>query len=839
MEEKVMKEMKTSEEAQKQEHVAVNEGKKNHFRYDAFISYRHSELDKFVAENLHKQLEAFRMPKSVAKKREGQKNRIERVFRDKEELPLTSDLNDPIMTALHNSEWLIVICSPRLRESLWCKKEIETFVNLRGRERVLAVLIEGEPAESFPDELLYRIEKKTNPDGTVEEIKIPVEPLAADVRGKTKKEVLKAMKTEVLRLCAGMFRLNYDDLRQRHKEQRNKRIMTMVSLGAVACLLFAIFCGVIALNLHDKNQKIQALADTVLEQHEELKYNQALSMSELSLRYLEEGNRGEAIRTATQALTEVDYLSMPYTPEAHFALAESLGVYDTGDKYVADYQIETDGMIWSMAISPDMDTVAIHDSTYSVLLYDLQNEEVIDVLQSNIFLEDYYAFLGDNRFIYIEEVTNTISVYDISSREVVEQFDFEGASSITVSTHGNYFAIRKLDTYYIYDGNTLELIGQNESIEANAGKCYISDDGILACEYSRQEDQSSMVQLTDISTMQVCANYDLEGKELVDIVAWDNKAYIISNQMNDTHTMINGYVTAVDTQSGSLLWENVYENNWINQIKLSVGESAKDLIITTETTAVLMDMETGNIDMFLSLPSAVVRIQTYEDQNAFLLLCKDGEVISAFGDSKETYDLSEQLECKTQNIEQFLLTSCGFFVVGKNEDVLTVYTAKPGPEVTVSEKEYTYWEPETIENVEAYDKAVEIGMKEPDYVRSILYSDDERYIFVQYYDYTMVIYDTEYEMVVNTIEDVETISYYLGCDEEGYTYLCGYTGGYILDSDMKPVMWIENMMDVDLEAGVVYLSSGNGTVMEAPIYTVEELIEMAQPYMPQEEETDS
>ena len=140
--------------------VSDNEtNKKEGYHYDAFISYRHCEPDKFVAENIHKRLEAFRMPKSVEKKRQGMKNRIERVFRDKEELPLTSDLNDPIMNALQNSDWLIVICSPRLRESLWCKKEIETFIQLHGRERVLAVLVEGEPAESFPDELLYKQKK--------------------------------------------------------------------------------------------------------------------------------------------------------------------------------------------------------------------------------------------------------------------------------------------------------------------------------------------------------------------------------------------------------------------------------------------------------------------------------------------------------------------------------------------------------------------------------------------------------------------------------------------------------------------------------------------------------
>ena len=33
--------------------------------YDAFISYRHSELDQFVAVTLHKELEAFKLPKAI------------------------------------------------------------------------------------------------------------------------------------------------------------------------------------------------------------------------------------------------------------------------------------------------------------------------------------------------------------------------------------------------------------------------------------------------------------------------------------------------------------------------------------------------------------------------------------------------------------------------------------------------------------------------------------------------------------------------------------------------------------------------------------------------------
>ena len=91
---------------------------KQTYHYDAFISYRHTETDKFVAENLHRQLEAFRLPKTVLKGNKNLKRKIDRVFRDQEELPLTDDLEQTLVDALKDSEWLIVICSPRYKESI-------------------------------------------------------------------------------------------------------------------------------------------------------------------------------------------------------------------------------------------------------------------------------------------------------------------------------------------------------------------------------------------------------------------------------------------------------------------------------------------------------------------------------------------------------------------------------------------------------------------------------------------------------------------------------------------------------------------------------------------------
>ncbi|MBQ3979357.1 MAG: toll/interleukin-1 receptor domain-containing protein, partial [Lachnospiraceae bacterium] len=167
--------------------------------YDAFISYRHAPLDMEIAKKVHTGLETYHVPGAVQKKTG--KKKIERVFRDQDELPIGSDLNENIAGALRESEYLVVICSPETPGSYWVAKEIDTFIEMHDRQHVLAVLVAGEPSESFPPRLL------TDDNGN------PVEPLAADVRGAIPSERNKRFKTELLRLLAPILGCSYDDLR--------------------------------------------------------------------------------------------------------------------------------------------------------------------------------------------------------------------------------------------------------------------------------------------------------------------------------------------------------------------------------------------------------------------------------------------------------------------------------------------------------------------------------------------------------------------------------------------------------------------------------------------------
>ncbi|MFN9927088.1 MAG: toll/interleukin-1 receptor domain-containing protein, partial [Phenylobacterium sp.] len=151
--------------------------------FRAFISYSHR--DKAWAQKLHRQFEGYRIPAKLV----GRKTvvgetprRLRPVFRDREELPASGDLSAELSAALRNSMFLVVICSPASARSRWVNEEIRQFKQVHGDNRVLAVVVDGEPhasdepgreaLECFPPALRVRV----GPDGQLSDV--PAEPIA-------------------------------------------------------------------------------------------------------------------------------------------------------------------------------------------------------------------------------------------------------------------------------------------------------------------------------------------------------------------------------------------------------------------------------------------------------------------------------------------------------------------------------------------------------------------------------------------------------------------------------------------------------------------------------------
>ena len=186
------------------------------YQYWAFISY--SSKDKSWGRWLHGAIETYGIPSGLVDHHRTPTGhpapkRFQPVFRDRDELPASSDLGAVIKKALGASRYLIVICSPNAARSFWVNEEIRTFVALGRRDHILAIIVDGEPntgdaRECFPPTLRQEFE-----------------PIAADARpegdGKTNAK---------LKLLAGMLGVSFDSLKQRDAQRRKRRLM----LGGIA-----------------------------------------------------------------------------------------------------------------------------------------------------------------------------------------------------------------------------------------------------------------------------------------------------------------------------------------------------------------------------------------------------------------------------------------------------------------------------------------------------------------------------------------------------------------------------------------------------------------------------
>lgn len=213
------------------------------FKYWAFISYSHS--DEKWAEWIHSKLETYKVPKHLVGKptREGiVPARAYPVFRDRDELPGSANLGDNIESALRLSRYLIVICSPRAVHSKWVDKEIRIFKSWGREDRVLCLVVDGEPhADQYPGTgaqecLPAAIRYVVNREGIITDI--PTEPIAADARrGKDGKH------NALLKLLAGILGVNYSELKDRSQERRERQ-WKAIAAGVFALLLIFSTMGV-------------------------------------------------------------------------------------------------------------------------------------------------------------------------------------------------------------------------------------------------------------------------------------------------------------------------------------------------------------------------------------------------------------------------------------------------------------------------------------------------------------------------------------------------------------------------------------------------------------------
>ena len=201
--------------------------------YRAFLSYSHR--DTAWGKSLHAALEGYRIDKDLVGRATAAgalPKTLRPIFRDREDFSAGHSLTAQTLAALEAAQFLIVICSPNAAQSQYVNEEIRRFRAMGRADRLIPVIVDGEPGdparECFPPALRFKV----GPDGEITGER--EEPIAADARPQGDgKEVAK------LKVVAGLLGVGLDEIVRRAERARRRRLRNWVGALASLTLIFA------------------------------------------------------------------------------------------------------------------------------------------------------------------------------------------------------------------------------------------------------------------------------------------------------------------------------------------------------------------------------------------------------------------------------------------------------------------------------------------------------------------------------------------------------------------------------------------------------------------------
>ncbi len=593
--------------------------------YNAFISYKHADVDSRVAEMVQKDLENFHIPHKLAKKLGI--NRIDRIFRDKTELPATNDLSEEITYALNNSDFLIVICSPRVKESVWVQREIELFLRTHSKKSVLTVIAEGDPTEVIPPILLYDEITVMQPNGVYSTVRITIEPLSCDYRDK--RRIVK--RDELPRLASCIIGCSYDELMRRRRKHEIHRVIGIASIAAAVFLAFGLymFYSRTIINRNYTNALI----------------NRSRYLATESGKYLEDEDRIMALFLSLAALPSEEKPDIPVTPEAERALTDASLAYVTLDgqhlNALRNYRLP--GTIRDFKVSPKGRYLIAYDEHSNIGMWDtLSGSEIFSNVNdsSSIVLTE---FIDESSAIVVSY--NTASCYETETGNLLWQND---DSAITYSTKveplGSYI-------YFLDDFNVIVVDKSDGSIKETIKLPEKYDDKDLSYIDFKVSPSGQYIALECyygfLDTRMFI--YDTKSKELTNLKMEENEKFIQNFEWTEFNTLCTSFGIDADNQRSlsvsilsedhstircydpagkKVLWENefVFTGVSVEDGFLELPET-DSILYFSSSKAEIYDRKTGELKYSHNTGSNILSASDSNNDGIPLYVTEDGEII--------------------------------------------------------------------------------------------------------------------------------------------------------------------------------------------------------------------
>lgn len=262
--------------------------------YYAFISYKRE--DEKWAKWLQNKLEHYKFPTNLNGRTDLPKS-IRPTFRDVTDLK-PGLLAEEINKAICNSEWLIVVCSPRSAKSPWVCKETQTFIDLGRADHIIPFVIEGNPfsndtaTECYPEALL-------NLTGSKELLAANINEMGRDAAA--------------IKVVARMFNLRFDALWQRYGREQRLQRRKKIGLALSGVSILAIVSFIFAIIVSGKNTQLANANAGMMK-------NRAHFVSQEAMQLISRGDTYRAILLLLEVLPDSDHPDRPLIAETERAL---------------------------------------------------------------------------------------------------------------------------------------------------------------------------------------------------------------------------------------------------------------------------------------------------------------------------------------------------------------------------------------------------------------------------------------------------------------------------------------------------------------------------------------
>lgn len=603
--------------------------------YNAFISYKHAKLDTSVAEHIQKKLEHFHVPHKLKKGLRHQK--ITRIFRDKDELPITSDLTETITDALRKAEFLIVICSTNTKESIWVKREINTFLQTHSRDNVLTVLCDGEPNEVIPEELLSTEKEFMDASGYIQKIRVPVEPLSCDYRMSRRR----ADREELPRLASVILGCSYDELQRRRRQYAIRRAAAIIAVAFAGMAAFGAYMS------YSRQQIDKSYVESLR--------SRSMYLANESSQLLKDDKRTDSVQLALAALPSSPDDKMPVTATAIRAITDATAAYksNSGLNYKPIWNFKTEQPITKFMTSENKERLAAMDKAgnlycWNVLTHELLFQKYGDNDPQEIF------FLGNDSLLMIYR--NHMEAYNIDEGQMIWEFDdttavlgakkvFYAVNSVFVDS-GNGTVIR----LSAKDGSvkdTYDLV--TDSVLKSINDLAVSSDGrkIAYTENAISTGDSVIVHIFDVETRTDCSNsincYYISNIEFIDndhlCVISNDDAFFSSVQFSDEYSLLREGTLSFHCFDAKMqnLWVSTIEyNNVARCVGLLYLPSREAVVYSVGNAAAIVDINTGTTVNQYMTGSSILSVTDWNDNGLPEFICTQGEYLFATSTEENT-----------------------------------------------------------------------------------------------------------------------------------------------------------------------------------------------------------